>query len=468
MQKRINDFFKFLGDEKNLQAIHKEVEEATKATERKHRGVATPSHRRGQSQLVLDKIHELLGDDHEECRNAEGPCLNVIVRKYMTKKNASLIIDTLEVLLPNLYFNRNTLSVEFSKLVNTISNKFPGSDIEKEAQNRLHLEQQAAKLRRRDYEAQVYRVNNNLRPMLDTQVLEVINKLQYSEDWPSLTLCVGLAVGSRLNEILMTSAYERAEHRNWITVRGVSKAKRGEEKLIVKPIVGGIDVDDIISMVGEIRSQFGEVHDIDLGTGVGDRKVDRKKVTSLASKSVNDKIREEFGPEYLFHDSRALYAELAFAQFAPTSMSKAAFFSNVLGHREESLTTALSYQKFALKRKLPEGSADILSRMTTLEAEMRALKKLKQEVKNNFAQAPNQVSFLSLDGNVVTYNKQPHIRDKDDVARMNRLISMVIRLTDDNVKTTHANLSKLGFGSRIINMWSKGQMPEGFVQEGSQ
>ncbi len=108
--------------------------------------------------------------------------------------------------------------------------------------------------------------------------------------------------------------------------------------------------------------------------------------------------------------------------------------------------------------------------MTTLESEMRAFKKLKQELKNNFqvAQAPNQVSFLSLDGKVITYNKQPHVRDQDDVARMNRLIAMVIQLTDDNVKTTHANLSKLGFGSRIINMWSKGEMPEGFIQEASQ
>src|SRR5690606_7192710 len=112
MQKRITDFFKFLGDEKNLRVIRKEVEEATQETERKYRGVATPAKRRGQSKIVLEKIHEILGEDHDECRNAEGPCLNVIVREYMTKKNASLIIDTLEVLLPNLYFNRNTLSVE--------------------------------------------------------------------------------------------------------------------------------------------------------------------------------------------------------------------------------------------------------------------------------------------------------------------------------------------------------------------
>ncbi len=221
-------------------------------------------------------------------------------------------------------------------------------------------------------------------------------------------------------------------------------------------------------MVGDIHAQFSQAYNADLGAGEGDRKFSRADVTSRANSKVNEKIREVFGSEYVFHDSRAIYAELAFAQFAPTSMSKAAFFSNVLGHREESLSTALSYQKFAVKRKLPEISADILSRMTTLEAQMQTLKKQKQEHKEPLESVPNQVTFMSLDGKMITYNKQPHVRDRDDVARMNRLISIVTQLTEDNVKTTHANLSKLGFGSRIINMWSKGEMPEGFVQEGSQ
>lgn len=377
----------------------------------------------------------------------------------MTKKNAMKIIQTLELLLPNLYMKPNVLAQHFSTLVKTIHTKFPDSNISAEASKRLHISKEASILRRKDYQAQVYRVNAKLRPMLDSQVLEVINKLQYERKWPALTLCVALAVGSRLNEILMVSTYEPAEHRNWITVKGIAKDRGVGEKTIVKPIVGGLGADDIISMVDEIRTQFSEAYNIDLDTGIGDRKVDRKDVTARADKKVNDKIRAEFGPEYVFHDSRSLYAELAFVQYAPTSMSKTAFFSNVLGHKEESLTTALSYQKFAVKRKLPEGSADILSRMTTLEAELKTLKKLKQEQLPPLPE-PNKVSFLSLDGKVFTYTKQPHVRDKDDVARMGRLVAMVTQLTDDNVKTTHANLAKLGFGSRIINMWSKGEVPE--------
>ena len=196
-------------------------------------------------------------------------------------------------------------------------------------------------------------------------------------------------MGSRLVEILAASTYETAEHPTWITVKGVVKDRGVGEKTIVKPIVGGLTSNDIISLVDEIRAQFNEIYNPD-----GEYKFSRQEITARADKHVNDKIREVFGDDYVFHDSRSLYAELAFMQYAPHSMSKIAFFASVLGHKEESLTTALSYQKFAVKRKLPEVSADVMSRVTVLEAELEALKKQKQEEK---VAQPSQVTLLSRD-----------------------------------------------------------------------
>lgn len=62
-------------------------------------------------------------------------------------------------------------------------------------------------------------------------------------------------------------------------------------------------------------------------------------------------------------DLRALYAEVAYKQFAPSSISKSAFFAQVLGHAANDLTTSLSYMIFALP-----GDEDRarLERMTTL------------------------------------------------------------------------------------------------------
>src|SRR4051794_37957144 len=107
--------------------------------------------------------------------------------------------------------------------------------------------------------------------------------------------------------------------------------------------------------------------------------------------------------------------------------------------------------------------------MSVLEAKMQTLKK-KQKVdeKNSiedleakmFDFVPNKVTLLSLNGRAVTYTKQPRLRDKDDEARMQRLITMVKKLTDDNVKITIENIRKLGFGTRIVSKWSKGEIEE--------
>jgi hypothetical protein len=87
------------------------------------------------------------------------------------------------------------------------------------------------------------------------------------------------------------------------------------------------------------------------------------------------------GPEFVFHDTRSLYAELSFLQFSPPGISKTAWFSDVLGHKAESLTSALSYQKFSLKRKIPETDPDILSRMTLLETQLQAV--IQQKIEGN-------------------------------------------------------------------------------------
>jgi hypothetical protein len=43
---------------------------------------------------------------------------------------------------------------------------------------------------------------------------------------------------------------------------------------------------------------------------------------------------------------------------------------------------------------------------------------------------------------------------------MQRLVDMVVKLNEDNVKTTHFHLRKLGFGGAVINKWSKGVVDE--------
>lgn len=466
MQKKVTDFFSTISKPATLKKIRKQVQETTQDVKRKYRGHASDTTRRGRSQLVLNGIHEIIGNKHAECRNAEGPCLNILVRDNLNKSNAIPIIKALEVLLPTLYTKPNVLAQHFSTISMTIQNMFPDSEIAAEAKKRLHLSKEASILRHKNYQARVYQANVKQRQLGDSEVLAVINKLAFEKDWVSLAVCVGLTVGSRLVEILRVSQYARAEDSPYyIKVEGVAKG-RGEERSITKPIVGGLRSDEIIGMVDEIRLQVSGMYDVNLGIGDGKRDMSNAELTRLTDKKVNDKVREMFAPNYVFHDTRGIYAELAWMQFAPSGMSKTAFFATVLGHKEDSLTTALSYQKFAVKRKLPEVAADIYSRVATLEArltEVTKRTKTRDDTKEEddlWEDKTNQVTLLSRDGTPKTYRKQQRIRDMDSSARMQRLVDMVTILTEDNVKTTHSNLRQLGFGGAVINKWSKGDLDE--------
>ena len=68
--------------------------------------------------------------------------------------------------------------------------------------------------------------------------------------------------------------------------------------------------------------------------------------------------------------TRAIYAQMAWVSFAPQGMSQTFFYSRVLGHQENSLTTSLSYQKFAIRRDLKEDPPNLVSKITSLEANL--------------------------------------------------------------------------------------------------
>jgi hypothetical protein len=366
--------------------------------------------------------------------------------------------------------------VNFSTFSVSIQEKFGDGKISEKAKEVLRLPKESALLRNKNYSAKVFAQHRHQRQIVDSDVLEQINLLRYKKDWVDLTLLVGLAVGSRLIEILKVSTFETAEHPNYIKVIGVAKDRNDKEikeahlhlgveekiansRTFVKPILGGILSDELIEIVDKIRVQFSDQHGIDLGfeEHEGRQHRTRKQLTNLADKRVNDKIREIFGQEYTFHDSRAIYAQLAFIQFAPQGISQTAYYSEVLGHSENSLTTALSYQKFAIRRKLEEVDADMKAQVTTLTAEFKAFKEGEKNKDLNDMNPPSiqHVYFQGSDNKTFSILKQVRVRDKDDDARMKRLLAVVHTIEQHGLRPSFRMLNRLGFGGRIINKWSK-------------
>lgn len=479
MEKKFLKFFHEVTTPESLRTFAMEVAETTTDEKRKIRGVETIVKKRGKSETFIDLIHKVIGNKHlEGCNRAEMGCLLALVKEVIEERNSIFIIDAVAKILPALYPKPNTLAQNFSTFSVAIQEAFPESKTADYARKTLHLAPEASLLRNKEYSSKIFNQHRNQRQLVDGEILEHMNVLRYKEDWVSLTLLVGLAVGSRLIEILMVSTYENTENPAYITVVGVAKdrndpeagvhplqppdtAAAGNQRKVTKPILGGILAPELIQTVEKIRTHFSLQHDVDLGfeDSKGKRKLSRKQITNLADKKVNDKIREVFGETYTFHDARSIYAQLAWVQFAPTGISQTAFFSEVLGHAEGSLTVSLSYQKFAIRRKLEEVDADLKGKVQTLDAEFKVFREQVLEKKKDLpmSQEIQTRYFLGRDGKMFGIMKQPRIRDQDEDARMARLKAAVRTLEENGVKPSFKVLGMLGYGGKIIREWSRGR-----------
>jgi hypothetical protein len=398
----------------------------------------------------------------------------------MTLPIGKQVIDALALLYPALYFNQAVLAGEFSKVSVLIQVKFPS--LTEYCKQKLKISKQARILQISNYSAKITKENANLRELTDTKVLDVISTLRPLKDYISQLVLVGLCVGSRISEIIMVSTYREADNPSYIEIVGVAKEKKRvvpqedekdekEEKkegaeakrTFTKPVIL-LTSEEIINVVISIREQLERKYGFDLGEGEGNEPTpEPKKLVNHVDAKANQKVRELFGPEFVFHELRSIYAQMAFMSYAPPGVSQTYYYSQVLGHRENSLTTALSYQKFAIRRKLKEDDPDLVTKITNLEVEMKDLKtELKNEIKQAFHQNPGEepknkyeVSLYSrAKGLHLTLKKEPRIQEGPE-KRMARLRTLVEKMLEAGIRPTHRNVASLGFGSKIVTQYFK-------------
>ena len=474
----MKEMFEDLAEEEALSLIRKQVESNKTHGPVNRKGVKKGEDRRGKSKFVIDWIHYVVGENHLDCRNAEGPCLLALIKTYMPKRLAKLAIQTLHVLVPALYPNRNTRSQWFKDFKQAILSKFGNdSSIKKLADDLLHLTSEERKLINTNYSVQVAQRNANQIELSDTKVLEVIAELRAApaEDYIAKICLVALCVGSRISEVTMVSNYIETEKPHYIRVIGVSKERKKQfdekgqlvpndhKRDFVKPIIM-LQSKELIDTVVDLRTRLERKYGWDLGRGHGSIQVDVKKVTGTVDPAANVRIREIFGPTFVFHYTRAIYAQMAFVQYGPVGMSQTYYISQVLGHKENSLTTSLSYQTFAIRRKLKEDDPDLVSKITNLEVQfdhfVKEHKKKKRSRSRSRSRSPNlepaekMVRFTNKQGVSITLKKQPARRESQE-ARMARLRAVVAELEAAGIKPTYRAVSSLGFGGRSVHAFFK-------------
>ena len=475
MESKMKAMFEELAEAKALSKVRSEVQSTTTQGSVNRKGVELKEERRGKSQYVIDWIHDVVGKKHLDCRNAEGPCLVALIKTYLPKKLAKQAIQTLHVLVPALYPNLKTQAQWFSNFNKVFKTKFHNETSIKElAADLLRLPKEGRKLLQNDYSVQVAQRNANQIELSDTKVLEVIAELRAapSEDYISKICLVGLCVGSRISEIVLVSSYEETENPNYIKVIGVSKERKQKieengqvvesdhKREFVKPIIM-LKSDELIDIVVDLRERLELKYGWDLGEGEGNIKVDAKKVTATVDTAANTRIREIFGPTFVFHYTRAIYAQMAFVQFGPPGMSQTYFYSQVLGHKENSLATSLSYQTFAIKRKLKEDDPDLVSKITKLEVQFdHLLREQKQPKTKNPPDENNSnnnmIRLTNKQGITISLKKQPARRESQE-ARMARLRAAVEEMKKAGIEPTYRAVSKLGFGGRSVHAFFKEQ-----------
>lgn len=485
MEKKVLDLFLDLSDEKVLLKIRNEVKSTSIERIVKRKATEVKETRRGKSEYVLDQIHETLGKHHLDCRNAEGPCIRALIEQFMTAKIGKQVIDSLALLYPALYVNQNVLAGEFSKVSTLIQRKFPSLAVY--AKEKLRISKEARILQQTNYSAKVTRENANLREITDTKVLDVITQLRQApqDDFISKIVMVALCVGSRISEICMVSTYKEVENPHYIEIVGVSKEKRGPNQIaepegedekkeqvpqnprtFTKPIILLLN-EEIIDTVVSIREILEKKYGYDLGEGYGwIQLTESRKLVNNVDAKANVMVRELFGNEFVMHDCRAIYAQMAWVSYAPPGVSQTYYYSQILGHKENSLTTALSYQKFAIRRKLKEDDPDLVAKITNLEVEMKGLKnEIKQEITQEIkrmdakeghpAKDAHEITFFSRAKNLnLTLKKEPRIQEGPE-KRIAKLRTLVQQMIEGGIRPTHRNVASLGFGSKIVNQYFK-------------
>lgn len=76
------------------------------------------------------------------------------------------------------------------------------------------------------------------------------------------------------------------------------------------------------------------------------------------------------GAPLTLKELRALYAEVAYASFAPRT-TRAPYFAAILGHRPDDLSTALSYMRFSLSEAARREGQEEMNRLTLLRDQQR-------------------------------------------------------------------------------------------------
>lgn len=303
--------------------------------------------------------------------------------------------------------------------------------------------------------------------------------------WADKAVWLALVCGARKIEIIFMSQFRKidgtlltvledlkkiqpgADTSKWVRQIGLAKKKDGDlipvanldTPDVYKPLLGGVTVDEFITVWEQCRAEFHElVQDV---TGRPPSAVTREEAGDISKGPIASAFRREYkqgklmewvtGDTIHFHTLRAIYGNISHKVFAKGGTSLAVWVGKVLGHDMNDSGTALFYQTINVTTKsdlTPEKHAEVFRRLNVqlqdLIQQAQAELKLLRDMKVSVQKDKQSIKLWSTrDSKEVEFFPT---RKRGDLG-----LELLRDLKAAGVPFSTKNLRALGYGSNLIN-----------------
>lgn len=357
--------------------------------------------------------------------------LLAIIETSASAKTMLNIIPKIKQIMILCYPNLHTRRTLMSTLKKHVQFQFSLHPKVLEAAKQFCLELSEYKELDEKYNKKVIARNKDQKKVSNLDIMKIVAEFKGTARWDEKMVILGLTTGARMCEIAKLSTFEVSDKgEGFIRVVGVAKTK--DRRIFDKPLVAGITPTEVISMAESVREMLVRFF------GLSIEHMHHSTITSTLSKRlcplVKTILSDHVGGNLNFHTLRSLYAEMAwYEQEGKHTYSKPAFYAQILGHKETDITTALSYQKFDMKKEIVAEPAP---------------KEEKKEEKKKTNKRDKKVYFLGKNGRF--FLERVHRGD-----RMKALDEQTKQLVKNGVKPTYYQLKRLGYGTKLIQTYKK-------------
>ena len=225
------------------------------------------------------------------------------------------------------------------------------SDVARKSYTVMQFDQVKWRKQREAYQAKVIEKNGHKKHFDQAKIYDIMDNLPEKDnvDFVDLTICLQLACGGRVSEILSASTFKASEIANHVIQNGILKSKT--RKTVEKPIIR-YSVEEFLGLMKKMRGMVKpQLRDIKNG------KLTNYDFSQEVNSKINRRITKLLGEKEASHTLRKIYGYIAYQQYAnKDDVSECSYLSNVLGHDLKSLDASKSYSTVSVvdKGELPE------------------------------------------------------------------------------------------------------------------